>query len=105
MRRHAVAMSTFEQSLSLNELFGALICCSRGTVASKAAALFDLYSYGDPRGPHREGEHEHVVPSNKVAKIAAGQATDANAEKSRILAPFLGTTVDAPTMAPASNMG
>ena len=34
-----------------------------------------------------EGEHEHVTPSNKVAKIAAGQATDANAEKSRILAP------------------
>jgi hypothetical protein len=30
---------TFEQSLSLNELFGALICCSRGTVASKAQIL------------------------------------------------------------------
>ncbi|CAL1144668.1 unnamed protein product, partial [Cladocopium goreaui] len=29
------AEGTFEQSLSLNELFGALICCSRGTVASK----------------------------------------------------------------------
>ena len=27
---------TFPESLSLNELFGALICCSRGTVAAKA---------------------------------------------------------------------
>ena len=47
-----------------------------------------------PPAASGEGEHEHLVPSNKVAKIAAGQATDAVAEKSRILAPLLGDALN-----------
>jgi len=62
------AEGTFEQSLSMNEFFGALICCSRGTVAAKAAALFDLYAYMDPKG---DEELYHRVPSNYVARTTA----------------------------------
>eukprot|EP00434_Breviolum_minutum_P008141 symbB.v1.2.007178.t1/scaffold436.1/size343649/10 len=61
-------LGTFEQSFSMNEFFGALICCSRGTVAAKAAALFDLYAYMDPKG---DEELYHRVPSNYVARTTA----------------------------------
>eukprot|EP00913_Durusdinium_trenchii_P019819 g18629.t1 len=79
------AEGTFPESLSLNELFGALICCSRGTVAAKAAALFDLYAYSDPRG--RESDLVHQTKSNNIAKSTTAHAMEAAAEMSRILAP------------------
>ena len=67
----------------------ALIMTCRVMLPADLPVRWSLNSHLPPAASG-EGEHEHLVPSNKVAKIAAGQATDTVAEKSRILAPLLG---------------
>merc|ERR1740130_1749314 len=47
-KRQQQANHGIEERVSLNELFIALICCSRGTLGDKAAALFNIYSYVVP---------------------------------------------------------
>ncbi|CAE7468174.1 unnamed protein product [Symbiodinium pilosum] len=71
--------------VSLNDLYAALICSSRGTVSEKAAALFDLYSYTAATGSVR-----HITPVNRVAARAAASALDSAVEMSRVLAPTWG---------------
>jgi len=71
--------------VSLNDIFAALICSSRGTVSEKAAALFDLYSYTAPRG----NEH-HITPLNRVSKRAAASALADGGDLGRVLAPTWG---------------
>lgn len=52
-------------------------------MAEKAAALFDLYAYSDPRGK----DLVHGTRSNGIAKSTAAHSLEAAAEMSRILAP------------------
>eukprot|EP00441_Pelagodinium_beii_P032443 CAMPEP_0197641952 /NCGR_PEP_ID=MMETSP1338-20131121/15748_1 /TAXON_ID=43686 ORGANISM="Pelagodinium beii, Strain RCC1491" /NCGR_SAMPLE_ID=MMETSP1338 /ASSEMBLY_ACC=CAM_ASM_000754 /LENGTH=3533 /DNA_ID=CAMNT_0043215005 /DNA_START=82 /DNA_END=10683 /DNA_ORIENTATION=- len=77
--------------ISLNELYSALICASRGTLAEKAAALFNIYAYPDSLG---DGMY-HITPVSKVAKSASAYAVEEAAEVSRMLAPSDPTSDDA----------
>ncbi|CAJ1444994.1 unnamed protein product [Effrenium voratum] len=91
----AIAQGEFTGQLSLNELYGALICCSRGTVAAKAASLFDLYAPSDSTRGKELAAAPHVTPSNSIAKTTTVQDIEAMAEMSRILAPMDPETLEA----------
>jgi len=56
--------ATLRDAVSLNELFIALICCSRGTLGEKAAALFNIYSYVEPM----QNSLLHRTPISRLAK-------------------------------------
>eukprot|EP00931_Biecheleriopsis_adriatica_P040925 TRINITY_DN23439_c0_g1_i1.p1 TRINITY_DN23439_c0_g1~~TRINITY_DN23439_c0_g1_i1.p1 ORF type:complete len:3484 (+),score=873.59 TRINITY_DN23439_c0_g1_i1:112-10563(+) len=73
----------FVERISLNELYAALICASRGTLSEKANALFNIYAYADPRGK----DLNHISPINSVARATAEHAVETAAEVSRVLAP------------------
>jgi hypothetical protein len=62
-RTMGLSMTEYEEHISLNELFISLICASRGTLGEKAAALFNIYSYHDPR----QGTY-HWKPVSRLAK-------------------------------------
>jgi len=53
-----------KEHISLNELFIALICCSRGTLGEKASALFNIYSYVEARN----SPPVHMTPISRLAK-------------------------------------
>lgn len=68
--------SLSERSMSMNEFFVGLICCSKGTVGEKALALFHLYSFYDP--PHRL---KHIVPMTHATKAVVEKVEGKAAEE------------------------
>lgn len=56
--------ATGDERISLNELFIALICCSKGTLVEKASALFNIYSYVEPMPV----APVHITPISRLAK-------------------------------------
>jgi len=80
----ATSSASSEEQFSLNELFIALICSSRGSVGEKANALFNIYSYSDPTAQRSN----HIQGVTKLAKsIATIQAEGANDSLGRTLSP------------------
>eukprot|EP00933_Yihiella_yeosuensis_P053655 TRINITY_DN5191_c0_g1_i4.p1 TRINITY_DN5191_c0_g1~~TRINITY_DN5191_c0_g1_i4.p1 ORF type:complete len:1026 (-),score=234.54 TRINITY_DN5191_c0_g1_i4:181-2922(-) len=77
-------LENVKESISVNELYAGLICASRGTLAQKAAALFNVYAYNDLRGK----ELQHINPVTRLAKSAAEDVSSAMGEISRALAPM-----------------
>jgi hypothetical protein len=78
-----MATSEYEERISLNELFISLICASRGTVGEKAAALFNIYSYHDPKTAP-----VHWKPVSRLARSITGSQDAGGGEAaSRSLAP------------------
>mmetsp|Transcript_80667 Transcript_80667/g.152431 ORF Transcript_80667/g.152431 Transcript_80667/m.152431 type:complete len:3749 (-) Transcript_80667:216-11462(-) len=69
--------SLSERTISLNEFFVALVCCSKGTVGEKALALFHLFSFYDR--PHRL---KHIVPVSHAAK-AVVEKVEGNQEREK----------------------
>jgi len=65
-----------QERISLNELFIALICCSRGTLGDKAAALFNIYSYVEPMPPGAAPLHWQPIArlAKSITKTADGTA-------------------------------
>eukprot|EP00928_Gymnodinium_smaydae_P067959 TRINITY_DN5099_c0_g1_i1.p1 TRINITY_DN5099_c0_g1~~TRINITY_DN5099_c0_g1_i1.p1 ORF type:complete len:3333 (+),score=742.01 TRINITY_DN5099_c0_g1_i1:194-10192(+) len=69
--------------ISINELFASLICCSRGTLAEKAAALFNIYSSGEPGFTAAL----HRVPVSKLAKSITGASEISAAMEKNVVVP------------------
>jgi hypothetical protein len=51
-------------SVSMNEIYTSLICCSRGTLGAKASAFFEVYGYNQPGVDILK----HNIPTNNLAK-------------------------------------
>jgi len=66
------------ESVSMNEIFTSLICCSKGTLGYKASALFDVY------GHTQQGvkDKKHMIPPTNFAK----SLTRADAAKTKVVA-------------------
>merc|ERR1740130_1029784 len=75
-QRQQKANYGIEERVSLNELFIALICCSRGTLGDKAAALFNIYSYVEPLPPGAAPLHWQPIArlAKSITKTADGTA-------------------------------
>jgi hypothetical protein len=67
-QRQQAANKGVDERVSLNELFIALICCSRGTLGDKAAALFNIYSYVNLEPIKTGGPPYHWQPIARLAK-------------------------------------